>query len=748
MLNLHKLKTESTTLLLVLICITIISFVILEGGTFISASRYSKPLKWHFFEIGINYVNASGIYMHAGTALRLNNLELENTSTSQAFWKIYVSPSLSTYKNIRVKLYISSIPFSNINGSVVIVGFNDYNITLSLDKFTRFPDGSFFYVPKCDVKEEVEGVKGSFISLEIPRIYLLPSENQIRIITTPRSEWYVEKLILELEVPPETFSPLTLSPLTTTLLAVAYLIFTAYLLREYLKKPKVIQTAILIGFAMRILLAPFTEHPYDVEVYKQYIRLFYDHSVLNLGYWIYGPLWLFFMLFSTSPIYLFHVILNNDGMLNLLIKIPPIISDLAIFSNLYSYLRRFGDENRALNFSKWGWLYNPMVIYFSSVHGIYSSTVALFIFLAYKSKKTWVSAIFLALAVGFLPISVIAFFPLLLKYLSNWRNIICFTLSSSIFSVLTYLMPYTILEDGFIFHRIKSYLAMKDIEPYSWLNLLKEVLVTHPILDFVKNNFLLLYIVVYSSMVIIYLMNYYRKSDQNLPLKFLISSFLLFYFMYPNFYPQHLLWILPILLLSFPTFKWNKKMLYLIITIIVLIAIFSLLYDPNVYRVIIVKLPLTDNPNIGELITPGLYAYFYSISVVPATLFIIYVITLFSQNKLVEKIFGWIVKFFPFLLAFTIIVYIFFLLESNLLLFVAKIALMSIFQYVITKKYSLYSVQGLFIQMLCFFDVSNTAYLLREAHFTFSWMLLPLIILYILAFFTILSKQMTYTESE
>jgi hypothetical protein len=745
--NLHKLKTESATLLLVLICITIISLVILEGETFISASRYSKPLKWHFFEIGINYVNASGIYMHAGTALRLNNLELENASTSQAFWKIYVSPSLSTYKSIRVNLYISSLPFSNINGSVVTVGFNDYNITLRLDKLTRFPDGSFFYVPKGDVKEEVENVKGSFISLEIPSTYLLPSENQIRIITTPRSEWYIEKLILELEVPQEASSPLTLSPLTTTLLAVTYLIFTVYLLREYLKKPKTIRTAILIGFTTRIFLAPFTEHPYDVEVYKQYIRLFYDHSVLNLGYWIYGPLWLFSMLFSVFPIYLFQV-LNNDGILNFVIKIPPIISDLAIFSNLYSYLRGFSDENKALNFSKWGWLYNPMVIYFSSVHGIYSSTVALFILLAYKSKKAWVSAIFLALAVGFLPISVIAFFPLLLKYLSNWRNIICFTLSSSIFSVLTYLMPYTILEDGVIFHRIQSYLTMKDIEPYSWLNLLKEVLVSHPILDFVKNNFLLLYIIMYSSMVVVYLMNYHRKSDQNLPLKFLILLFLLFYFMYPYFYPQHLLWILPVVLLSVPVFKWNKKMLYLIIAMTTIIAIFPLLYDPNVYRVIIVKPFLTDNPNIGELITPGLYAYFYSISVVPSTLFIIYVITLFSQNKLVEKIFGWIVRFFPFLLAFTITVYIFFLLESNLLLFAAKIALMSIFQYVITKKHFLYSVQGLFIQILCFLDVSNTAYLLREAHFAFSWMLLPLIILYILAFFTTLSKQITYTGVE
>jgi hypothetical protein len=745
MRKLHKLKTKSATLILVLMCIMIISFVILEGETFISASRYSKPLKWHFFEIGINYVNSSGIYMHAGTALRLNNLELENASTSQAFWKIYVSPSLATHKNVRVNLYISSFPFSNINGSVVTVGFNDYNITLTLNKLKRFPDGSFFYVPKGDVKEEVEGfegVKGRFISLEIPSRHLLPSENQIRIITTPRSEWYIEKLILELEVPPETSSPLTLSPFTTTLLVVAYSVFTAYLLREYLKKSKSIRTAILIGFATRILLAPFTEHPYDVEVYKQYIRLFYDHSVLHLGYWIYGPLWLFSMLFSTIPIYLFHV-LNNDGILNLAIKIPPIISDLAIFSTLYNYLRGFGDEDKAFKFSKWGWLYNPIVIYFSSIHGIYSSTIGLFILLAYKSKKPWISALFLALAIGFLPIAVIAFFPLLLKYLRNWRNILCFTLSSPIFSVLTYLMPYMILEDGVIFHRIRSYLAIKDIEPYSWLNLLKEVLVSHPTLDFVKNNFFLLYIIIYTSMVVIFLTNFRKKSDQNLPLKFLISYFLLFYLIYPSFYPQHLLWILPVLILSIPVFKWSKKKLYLIVAIMVLIAILPLLYDSNVYRAIIIKSFLTDNPNIGVFMERGLYAYFYPISVVPAILIISYVIILFSLNKLVEEIFGWIVKFFPFLLTFTILVYILYLLESNLLLFAAKLALMSIFQYLITKKHFLCSLRGLFIQLLCFFDVSNTVYLLKETHFYFSWMLLPLIILYILAFFTTLCKRLT-----
>jgi Gpi18-like mannosyltransferase len=164
-----------------------------------------------------------------------------------------------------------------------------------------------------------------------------------------------------------------------------------------------LRTLLFVGLAIRLAIAPFFAHPYDVYVW--YVS---GESLLNGT----TPVWSFltpysysYFLFAfpaaiafraLSAIFGSHTILIsslppqlNPGafwnitlvpgpLFDLLVKLPLIASDTLVAVLLYRMvLRHLGDENLALSAAT-AWFLNPLVIWVSSGWGMFDTLPALF----------------------------------------------------------------------------------------------------------------------------------------------------------------------------------------------------------------------------------------------------------------------------------------------------------------------------------------------------------------------------------
>jgi hypothetical protein len=149
-------------------------------------------------------------------------------------------------------------------------------------------------------------------------------------------------------------------------------------------------TLLLYGVLVRILIAPFTGHPYDMEVWMQSARLYYESGQMGIRFFPL-PLTYYVLLVAYSPYALLRTFRFEDptflghvsGMIeSVFIKAPFILSDLLTFYIMIRIFRKLEktahDSWRRVPFSLMYFL-NPLPMYLSSVWGMYDSiAVALF----------------------------------------------------------------------------------------------------------------------------------------------------------------------------------------------------------------------------------------------------------------------------------------------------------------------------------------------------------------------------------
>jgi len=225
------------------------------------------------------------------------------------------------------------------------------------------------------------------------------------------------------------------------------------------------KTAFILTFAVliRFSLAPFTEHRYDMYIWRLNQAFAYQYGVNPLNppewidknatvfFWSYPPLWLFCLL-AAYPIYatVSHPTLpanvselwrdmytfnnpceayrsfkpENLPLLDLLIKTPLILSDLLITLLLLKILREFSQEEKVREHA-YMWILNPYVIFISAVWGMFDTLPTLFTLLAvwlFLKGKVNRSAISLAAAALF-KMYPIVFAPLLaLMHYKKYRK--------------------------------------------------------------------------------------------------------------------------------------------------------------------------------------------------------------------------------------------------------------------------------------------------------------------------------------
>ncbi|MCJ7424445.1 hypothetical protein MUP01_09295 [Candidatus Bathyarchaeota archaeon] len=206
-------------------------------------------------------------------------------------------------------------------------------------------------------------------------------------------------------------------------------------------KPKLL-LIILVGFSIRFAVAPFTEHRYDMHIWRVNQALVYEYhtnpffpppgtnATAYVLFWSYTPFWLFTLL-PLYPIYasIAHPVYDPDPqelwqngldvnsisesyhsfipsnlpLLTTLIKLPIIMSDLLIALLVFKIVEELAGEKKAY-YASLIWLLNPYVIWISSIWGMFDSIPTLFTVLAFYffvKAKYEKSAVSLAVATLF-----------------------------------------------------------------------------------------------------------------------------------------------------------------------------------------------------------------------------------------------------------------------------------------------------------------------------------------------------------
>jgi len=179
------------------------------------------------------------------------------------------------------------------------------------------------------------------------------------------------------------------------------------------------------AFSVQVVLAPIFVHT-DLVTLARYDLLYFNYGVVNLQPWVYGLLWYGANVLPPAPVYLLGVAPSATEWA-LLLKLPAIVADLLTFLVLVRILSpRIGERN-AYGVATVGWLFNPLVVYISAVHGLGESVVALFVTLtAYflLNRRFWLgTASAVASLLTILPAALVAVPMFVSRRFSWWQRL-------------------------------------------------------------------------------------------------------------------------------------------------------------------------------------------------------------------------------------------------------------------------------------------------------------------------------------
>ncbi len=181
-----------------------------------------------------------------------------------------------------------------------------------------------------------------------------------------------------------------------------------------------------LGLALRLALAPLFLHT-DLVTLTQYPILVYSDGVVNFQSFLYGPTWLVSLVVPPSPFYAAGVTPTADAF-NVLFKLTPIVFDGLTYLLLFRYLSDSRGARTAFVWATYGWLLNPLVIYFSAVHGLDESVVAFFVLLTVYlvERRRW-SGASLGATLGLLTLYPVVFlWPALLAIKGRPRRFVLY----------------------------------------------------------------------------------------------------------------------------------------------------------------------------------------------------------------------------------------------------------------------------------------------------------------------------------
>jgi hypothetical protein len=406
--------------------------------------------------------------------------------------------------------------------------------------------------------------------------------------------------------------------MTVALIAVPILLLAlAFRFKDRFKPPSILLMVLLaFGIVSRLVLAPFAGHPYDMGVWTQAVRLFYESGVIDIRTFPL-PLNYYLLLLAYSPYALLRTIGFQDAVFlshnfrmveAAFIKIPFILSDLFSFYFLLKILNRIG--NGKLDSSKrflYASLYflSPLAIMLSSVWGMYDGiAVASFlagIYYTLFEGKPFRGAVFYTLsgltkAFGFIGLIPTAFTLMREKKLLQLSVMVGMV---SAIAVLLYLPLITATGlqavPELFMQFLRGRVGLGSSSPYvastsyiSYLSLLG-LDVASPYL-----TYLLVALVVFIS--VYFGLRTRGSMDETyfgLTLRYFAVVFFVFYLTFFRVYEQYYLWVIPVLIIySYLKKESGPALIALGISVVVLpIWVFSVFLTGIEYYWIPLNLP-------------------------------------------------------------------------------------------------------------------------------------------------------------
>jgi len=251
------------------------------------------------------------------------------------------------------------------------------------------------YVPQPAETQQLPGLFGGFLShqLYVPFVGTFSSVNTTVVaqITVPaEAEAILQNVVFSASPDPSAASASGAQLRGWMMLPVLAAGVAAFVWALRKLDVKRFAAVFALGMGVRVALAPIFLHT-DLITLTQFPTLFYPYAITNLQSFIYGPTWFVSLIAPASPFYAAGVTPSTDAF-NVLFKLTPIAFDGLTYLVLLRLLTRLRDEKTAFRWATFGWLLNPLVVYFSAVHGLDDSGVAFFLVLAVYAtlRSQWI----------------------------------------------------------------------------------------------------------------------------------------------------------------------------------------------------------------------------------------------------------------------------------------------------------------------------------------------------------------------
>lgn len=324
------------------------------------------------------------------------------------------------------------------------------------------------------------------------------------------------------------------------------------------------------GVIGRLVVAPFTGHPKDMEVWTESVRLFYESGVVNIRVFPL-PFTYYILLLAYSPYALLRVagfqdltfLAHTSGMVeSIFIKVPFILSDILSFYFLLKIFNKAeGSKSNSLKAYAYSLVYflSPLAIFLSGIWGMYDG-IAVGLFLAgiyytlFEEKPLFATLFYVlsGLTKGF---GFLGFVPLLAVLMKNKKSfqfsavvgmisggLVCLplVLTSGVQSIPELVTQF--LRGRVGFGSNTPYVASSSYQ--SFLSILGfKVEPTH--LTYLIIALVVLISVRYGLRV----RNSMNKTRIELTLGYFAMIFFIFYLIFFRVYEQYYLWIVPILIM-------------------------------------------------------------------------------------------------------------------------------------------------------------------------------------------------------
>lgn len=317
-----------------------------------------------------------------------------------------------------------------------------------------------------------------------------------------------------------------------------------------------------IGLAVRLTLAPFTGHGWDMYVWLKSGELF-TYTSYNIyeisdiagfpwGFYTYPPLWLYWLAAAQA----LRALLGLEIHLQVfLIKLPIILADVITGLLLYRLGQKLALEEKTCVTMYALFILNPLVIFISSVWGMFDSVATLFVILSLLLLTTGHECMSLfSLGVGAaVKIYPALFFPALLIYLHENKKPIREVLikgSAMFFSPLIISsLPYLSSPGPYL---SKIFFHISNVGQFNIWTLIKPFLSVEWI-SIISTSLL---VFLYGYFILKNLKNFSKSGFQ---LRLFTGLLIIFLATSMKVNVQYMVWLIPLLLIDIATKKGRSR---------------------------------------------------------------------------------------------------------------------------------------------------------------------------------------------